>query len=280
MTMLISKLYVAKVDSMHKWNPDIYERSSSQQKKWAEEVISKIRIKGNERVLDIGCGDGKITAHIASLVPEGSVIGIDNSADMISFAQNKFPPSNWPNLSFQFGDATDLRYEDGFDLVVSFACLHWVLDHKPVLEGIKRCLKSNGRLFIQFGGKGNAGGVLEVVDKKISEDRWAGYFKNFTFPYGFFGTEEYERWLNKAGLRAVRVELIPKEMVQSGIEGLASWVESTWLPYIERVPEGFQHDFINEISQGYVSAHPLDSDGQVHVRMVRLEVEAEKPDLE
>jgi trans-aconitate 2-methyltransferase len=54
---------------MHKWNPEAYGRSSLAQKKWADEVISKIRIKGNERVLDIGCGDGKITAHIASLVP-------------------------------------------------------------------------------------------------------------------------------------------------------------------------------------------------------------------
>jgi trans-aconitate 2-methyltransferase len=87
---------------------------------------------------------------------------------MISFAQSKFPQSNWPNLSFLYGDVSDLRYEDEFDLVVSFACLHWVQDHKPVLEGIKGSLKSNGRLFIQFGGRGNAGGVLEVVDKKIS----------------------------------------------------------------------------------------------------------------
>jgi trans-aconitate 2-methyltransferase len=192
------------VDAMHKWNPEAYEKSSSEQKKWAEEVISKIQIKGNEQVLDIGCGDGKITAHIASLVPEGSVVGIDNSAEMISFAQSKFPQSSWPNLSFQYGDASDLRYEDEFDLVVSFACLHWVLDHKPVLEGIMRSLKSNGRLFIQFGGRGNAGDVLEVVNEKISEDRWARYFEDFTLPYGFFGPEEYESWLDHVGLRAVR----------------------------------------------------------------------------
>jgi trans-aconitate 2-methyltransferase len=60
-------------------------------KKWAEEALSRIRIKGNERVLDIGCGDGKITAHIASLLPQGSVVGIDNSIEMISFSQSKFP---------------------------------------------------------------------------------------------------------------------------------------------------------------------------------------------
>jgi trans-aconitate 2-methyltransferase len=65
-------------------------------------------------------------------------------------------------------------------------------------------------------------------------------------------------------------------MVQLGTGGLASWVQSIWLPYIERVPDGLQHDFIYDIVKGYVSAHPLDSNGQVHVKMVRLEVEAEK----
>jgi trans-aconitate 2-methyltransferase len=262
-------------DTMHKWDPEVYEKSSSTQKKWAEEVISRIQLKENERILDIGCGDGKITAYIASLVPEGSVVGIDNSTEMISFAQSKFPPSRWPNLSFQYGNASDLRYQDEFDLIVSFACLHWLLDHKPVLEGIKRSLKFDGRLFIQFGGRGNADEVLKVVDRKISEERWARYFRDFAFPYGFFGPEIYEDWLEQVGLKATRVELIPKDMMQPGAEGLASWIGSTWLPYIERIPDELRHEFIYEIVSGYISVHPL-SHGQVHVRMVRLEVEAEK----
>jgi trans-aconitate 2-methyltransferase len=261
---------------MYKWNPEAYGKSSSAQKKWAEELISKIHIKGYERILDIGCGDGKITAQIASLVPKGSVIGIDNSTEMVSFAKRQFPPSSNPNLSFQHGDASDLRYADEFDLVVSFASLHWVLDHRPVLLGIKRSLKPGGRLFIQFGGRGNAEGILNVVNKLISGERWRRYFEDFTFKYGFFGPEEYAEWLDQSGLLAVRVELVPKDMVQAGIEGLVSWVASTWLPYIERVPPGLQQDFIREIAEGYVSTHPTDSDGKVHVKMVRLEVEAEK----
>ena len=130
----------------HKWDPKVYDKSSSAQKIWAEEVISKIKIKGDERVLDIGCGDGKITAHIASLLPQGSVLGIDSSAEMVRFAQSRFPFSSWPNLSFRYADARDLHLSGEFDLIVSFAALHWVLDHRPVLEGIKRSLKPGGRL--------------------------------------------------------------------------------------------------------------------------------------
>ncbi len=195
---------------------------------------------------------------------------------MIRFAQSKFPRSDWPNLLFEYGDANDLSYEDEFDLIVSFACLHWIQDHKTVLEGFRRSLKSNGRLFIQFGGKGNAGEVLEVVNKKISEAKWNKYFENFTFQYSFFGPEEYKNWLDQVGFRASRVELIPKDMVQSGVKGLESWVGSTWLPYIERVPDEMQGDFIREIVEDFVSAYPLDFEGLVHVKMVRLEVESEK----
>jgi trans-aconitate 2-methyltransferase len=261
---------------MHRWDPKGYEKSSSAQQMWAQELVSKISILGDERILDIGCGDGKITAEIASIVPRGSVLGLDNSQEMLSFARARYQPSAWPNLVFQFGDASDLHFESEFDLVLSFACLHWVQDHGPVLEGIKRSLKREGKVLMQFGGLGNAAGILEVVDELISEEKWSVYFEGFRFPYGFFGPEEYRTWLDRAGLVALRVELIPKDMLQKGREGLVSWFKSTWLPYTEMIPEDLQDDFISKVVDRYIQSHPLDDEGNVHIRMVRLEVEAEK----
>lgn len=86
---------------MHRWDPKAYEKSSSAQQRWAQELLSKISILGDERILDIGCGDGKITAEIASIVPSGSVTGIDNFLEMLSFARERFPPSDRPRLDFQ-----------------------------------------------------------------------------------------------------------------------------------------------------------------------------------
>ena len=83
---------------MHRWDPKVYEKSSSAQQKWAQELLSKISIRGDERILDIGCGDGKITAEIALLVPRGSVMGLDNSVEMLGFARSRFPPLSQPNL--------------------------------------------------------------------------------------------------------------------------------------------------------------------------------------
>ncbi|MFZ3149395.1 MAG: methyltransferase domain-containing protein [Methanothrix sp.] len=263
---------------MHKWDPKVYEKSSCAQQRWAQELLSKISIRGDERILDIGCGDGKITAEIAHLVPRGSVLGLDSSEEMLSFAGLRFPPLNWPNLAFKYGDASELKYEDEFDLVLSFACLHWVQDHGPVLEGIKCGLKNDGKVLMQFGGRGNAAAILEVVDGLISEEKWSGYFEGFRFPYGFFGPDEYRTWLERAGLSALRVELVAKDMVQRGRDSLISWFKTTWLPYIERVPEDLRMDFICEVVDRYIRVHPLDDEGNVHVGMVRLEVEAEKND--
>lgn len=261
---------------MHDWRPEKYERSSSAQKLWAEELIRKIEIDGCERVLDIGCGDGKITASIADLLLKGSVLGIDSSKEMVRFAKEKFPPESHENLRFMEADARDLRFDEEFDLVVSFAALHWIWDHGPVLWGIRRALKPGGRIFLQFGGQGNAAEPLRIADEMTGEERWRSYFEGFNFRYGFFGPEEYRIWLEEAVLSPLRVELIPKEMVQKDSKAFAGWIETTWHPYLERVPENLRRDFISVIVDRYLRDHPLDAEGRVHVGMMRLEVVAEK----
>ena len=96
---------------------------------WAEELIPKLRLTGNEAVLDIGCGIGKITARIASCMPQGCVIGIDNSEEMIKLARSKFPQTTYLNVSFQVMDARKLTFKEQFDRVFSNAVLHWIIDH-------------------------------------------------------------------------------------------------------------------------------------------------------
>ena len=107
-------------------------------------LIQQLNLQGHEKILDIGCGDGKITAEIARNVPNGSVLGIDTSEEMIAFAKMKFPNSMYHNLSFEFGNAQDLNFNNEFDVVVSFGTLHIIVDHVPVLLGIYNSLKKNG----------------------------------------------------------------------------------------------------------------------------------------
>jgi trans-aconitate methyltransferase len=258
------------------WNAADYHKSSPSQKLWARELIEKLEFFGNERVIDIGCGDGSVTAAIASRVPQGAVTGIDSSKEMIRFAKNRYPPRIYPNLSFTCMDARKLTFTEEFDVAFSNASLHWITDHRPVLAGIARALCPGGTLLIQMGGKGNADQVFCVLDILMNKQPWRRYFEEFSFTYGFFGPEEYGQWLEEAGLSTVRVELIPKDMSYQKREDFAGWIRTTWLPWMAQLPEQEKPAFINACIDEYLGMYPADSDGSVHIGMVRLEVVAKK----
>ena len=260
----------------YSWNAEDYAKHSSTQFEWAKELIPKLALAGNETVLDIGCGDGKISAQIASHLPKGYVVGIDNSENMINLARHSFPERAFSNLYFERMDARELTFREQFDRVFSNAVLHWIIGHRPILAGVQRSLKLGGRLLFQMGGKGNAHDILVVMDELMNDDCWHRFFEDFTFPYGFYAPPEYDVWLREAGLKPERVELLHKDMKLHGEEALAGWVRTTWLPYTERLPEERRNDFVAEIVDRYVKKHPLDASGNVHVAMVRLEVVAAK----
>lgn len=260
-----------------RWDPTDYNANSTAQYVWAMELTAGLDLRGDERALDIGCGDGKITAQIAGRLPNGSALGIDLSSEMIEFARACHPPDEVPNLTFRAMDARDLQFEGEFDHIVSFACLHWIADHRPAIAGMKRSLKPGGRILIQCGGKGNAAGIIEVAHSITAEPEWEPFFQDFRFPYGFYDPDEYAMLLMDAGLLPLRVVLIDKDMTQTGRAGLLGWVRTTWLPYLDRVPDAMRERLAEEITDRYIAERPLDDEGLVHVGMKRLEVEALNP---
>jgi trans-aconitate 2-methyltransferase len=260
-----------------KWNAKDYRDNSSIQQEWARELIARLELKGDEKVLDIGCGDGKITAEIAGKLPYGSIVGVDNSKEMIDLANSCFQNGTHKNISFKLGDAKKLNFDDEFDIVFSNATLHWITDHTPVLEGIKKALKIHGKSLLQMGGKGNAGEIIDEFDSVRNRPEWESYFAGFEFPYGFFDPEEYKVLLDETGLKINYIKLINKDMTHNNIDGLKGWIRTTWLPYTTRVPGNLQNLFIDQIVNNYINKHPLDDNGCTHVKMVRLEVMAEKP---
>jgi trans-aconitate 2-methyltransferase len=246
------------------WNAADYAKNSANQYTWAKELIPKLQLSGNDTLLDIGCGDGKITAEIAKCLPNGRVVGIDTSADMINLAKRTFPIKDYPNLAFKVMDARKLTFQGEFDRMFSNAALH----------GVQRSLKQGGRVLFQMAGKGNAQAVLCLFDELMVLPRWRRYFEGFTFPYAFLDPQEYRQLLMQAGLKPVRVELFPRDMKFPGAEGMAGWVRTTWLPFTERIPVEQRGEMVQEIVNRYLASHPTDAEGVVHLGMVRLEVEA------
>ncbi|MBN1690269.1 MAG: methyltransferase domain-containing protein [Dehalococcoidia bacterium] len=264
---------------MHKWDAHDYQKSSEAQLKLGRELISKLALNGSESVLDIGCGDGKVTAEIAARLPHGSVTGIDSSQEMIGLACRTFPRHEFPNLRFIHKDACQLDFHHEYEIAFSNAVLHWVRDHRSVLKGIYMGLKTQGRLLLQMGGRGNVADMTRVVLDITTRPDWSPYFKGFTPPYSFFGTEEYNQWLPEAGFRPLRIELIARDMAQHGKEGLTGWFRTTWHPFIHRVPRAMQQDFIDVVADEYLRRYPPDDSNIVHIAAVRLEVEAVKDNV-
>jgi trans-aconitate 2-methyltransferase len=258
----------------YNWDVEDYAKSSSEQQRWAQELIAKLHLGGSERILDIGCGDGKVTAELARLVPDSLVTGVDTSADMVAFARRSFPLSRHPKLAFVRADAERLCFNKGFDVVFSNATLHWVKGHSAVLSGIVRSLRPHGKALLQMGGRGNAADVVEIMERLISGPAWRDFFEGFQFPYYFYGPEEYREWLDGAGLAEQRLELIAKDMVHKGRDGFKAWIRTTWFPFTQQVPDGKRERFLDAFLDAYCVDHPEDSEGMVHVKMMRLEVEA------
>lgn len=258
----------------YKWNASDYLEQSSAQHIWAEQLLSKINLSGKEHILDLGCGDGKISAEIASRLSSGIVMGIDASKDMVSLAEQTY--SEKQNLFFQHDDATEFSYHEKFDVVFSNAVLHWVQDHRAVLQNCYKSLRTGGRVLLQMGGKGNASEFVDVVTEVTNKPEWQSYFSHFDFPFHFYNVDDYQAWLEHAGFQAERIELIPKDMQHEGKKGLAGWFRTTWMPYTNQLPEKQREHFINDIVDTYLVHNPVDEFGKTHVSMVRLEVEAFK----
>ena len=231
-----------------KWNAADYAANSAVQQSWARELIARLHLRDHEHILDVGCGDGKVTAELARAVPRGSVVGVDASAEMIGFARKTFPASEISNLKFQIADAREISLKTKFDLVFSNAALHWVDDHEAILSGAANVLKPGGRLVVSCGGKGNAHDVFLALRPEMRLKRWCGFFRKMALPYFFYSPSDYEKWLPKFGFKIHALKLAPKDATYDGTDGFATWLRTTWLPFVQRVPENLREEFIAAVT--------------------------------
>ncbi len=258
---------MTKENKKYQWDSKDYAANSEAQRQWAVELMAKLGLQGDEHVLDIGCGDGKVTARLAAELERGEVLGIDSSPDMIRLAKKAHGKGR--NLDFCLADARSLSFTAEFDVIFSNAALHWIRDHRPVVQGMFNALKPGGRVLVQMGGKGNAGAVVQAMEQVIERPPWREYFEDFTFPYGFHGPEEYRQWLEKLGFTIRYIRLVPKDMVHENREKFTGWLRTTWLPYLQRVEADNQAEFIEEVVTAYMGHR--DPQEPVHTEMVRLE---------
>jgi ubiquinone/menaquinone biosynthesis C-methylase UbiE len=254
---------------MTEWNASAYNRISTLQEVLAEQEIGRLKLSGGERVLDVGCGDGKVTAEIAPLVPHGSVLGVDPSHNMIDFAAGHFGAV--PNLRFEVADVRNLPYREEFDLVVSFNALHWVNEQDKALRCIRAALKPGGRALLRFVPKSDQ--ALEYVIEEVrSRPRWASFFTSFRPPFAHFSPDEYRSMAVAAGLTVGGIRVESGAWDFKSRAAFADFCRATFVEWTRLLPESDRLAFITEVLDRY-QAVATTKPGEEHVfKFLQMEV--------
>ena len=225
----------------------------------ADEVLALVELQGSERVLDIGCGDGRITAEIAAHVPSGSVVGVDSSHDMIAFAAGHFTPAARPNLRFQVADAHNLPFGEEFDLIVSFNALHWLPDPAPALRSIRAALKPGGMAQLRLVSAGERKSLESVLEDTRQLPRWSRYFQEFRTPFFHPTPGQYATLAEASGLQVLRLQTASKAWDFKSREAFFAFGSVTFVEWAHCVPESERQAFITETLDRYqpiAASHP------------------------
>jgi trans-aconitate 2-methyltransferase len=236
---------------MTEWNATEYARRSGLQQTMAEEVLALLDLEGSERVLDVGCGDGKITAEIAARVPRGTVVGVDASQDMISFASSHFGPTVRPNLRFEVGDARFLPFRNEFNRVVSFNALHWVPEQDAALGSIRSAMLSDGRALLRLVPAGERKSLENVIEETRRSSRWSAHFQGFHDPYLHLTPKQYAAAAVRNGLRVLRIHTEAKAWDFKSREAFFAFSSVGFVEWTRCLPEAERPEFINDVLDRY-----------------------------
>jgi trans-aconitate 2-methyltransferase len=221
------------------WDARTYDQTSEPQQAWAVEVLSRLDgIAPDATVIDIGCGTGRVTEALLAVVPDGRVLAIDASADMVALARSRLGD----RAEVWCEDVLELDLAEPVDAVVSTATLHWVSDHDRLFSRLARALRPGGVLEIQCGGEGNIDGVREVIEA-VARDA-SPELVGFS-PWVFAGPQETELRLRQGGFRAIRCWL---EERPTRPRDVSAFVRTSILAaHLERLPTERREPFARAV---------------------------------
>jgi trans-aconitate methyltransferase len=223
---------VGTVERGSQWNAGLYDEKHSFVWKLAAGLLEMLEAKSGERVLDLGCGTGHLTAQIAET--GAHVVGIDKSGEMIRQARQKYP-----SLQFEVMDACEIVFPKPFDAVFSNATLHWIKEPERVITGIARALRPGGRFVAEFGGKGNVSELMAAIERAWLKLGLPGPAPK---PWYYPSVAEYAGLLERHGLEVTFANLFERPTpLEDGEGGLRNWLEMFGGAFLEKLTPS-QHD--------------------------------------
>jgi trans-aconitate 2-methyltransferase len=231
--------------SPHDWDAALYDRVAGGIIALGHEVLGRLPLRGDETVLDAGCGSGDVTEALVDRLPRGRVIGVDASPTMVAAARKRLAGAGKDaRARFEVADLLDLDLDAPVDAVLSTATFHWIGDHDRLFSRLHGALRPRGRLVAQCGGSGNIAEVVAAVGAVAAQSAFSADLQGFE-PWNFATPEETEQRLRAAGFAEARCWLEDRPVKPDApIEYVATMIVGG---HLERLPEPARRPFVEAV---------------------------------
>ena len=261
---------------MTDWDAARYDRVSNPQLEWGRRVIARLAPVPGERILDLGCGTGRLTTEIAMAVTNGPVVGLDPSAAMLKLARQAAPAATSAvraHVQFVRGNGLALPFANVFDAVFSNATLHWVVDHDLVFRSIFTALRPGGRLVAQCGGGPNLARLYSRAASLMRQPLFARYFEGWRDPWHFVLPDASHATLTRAGFEVDDASLEEAPVTFADPAVFSEFIECVCVRHhLERLPADLHADFLSSLTSAAGSDDP-----PLTLDYWRLNIKARRP---
>ena len=222
------------------WDGQSYDHISGPMEALGREVLGRLQLRGDETVLDAGCGSGRITQALIERLPRGRVIAVDASQSMVDAAHERLPDAD-----LRVADLLELELAELVDAILSTATFHWIADHERLFSRLHDALRPGGQLVAQCGGEGNIDVLRGRAKEVLAREPYAEHFRDWQSPWNYAGPQDTERRLLAAGFSSAQCWLAPApKQPEQAREFLATIVLG---PHVQRLPEELRERFMGDV---------------------------------
>jgi trans-aconitate 2-methyltransferase len=226
---------------VRKWDGQTYDRISGPMQALGLAVLDRLSLRGEETVLDAGCGSGRITEALIERLPRGRVIAVDMSASMVAAARERLGP----DADIRQADLLELELDEPLDAILSTATFHWVADHDRLFARLRAALRPGGRLLAQCGGEGNIDVLRGVAHAILEREPYAVHFRDWQPPWNYAAPEITRERLLAAGFASAECWLQPApQEPEHPREFLATIVLG---PHVQKLPAELRDPFMDTV---------------------------------
>ncbi len=231
------------------WNASSYHQVSAPQTAWGSRVLARLSLTGREHAIDAGCGSGRLTAALLERLPDGHVVALDRSWNMLQEARANVRPTYGPRVSFVQAALPALPIANWADVVFSTATFHWVADHPALFTNLHAALRPSGRLHAQCGGGPNLHDAHALAERVMARAPFAPYFAGWPGPWNFASAEETEARLTAAGFVEVQTNLESEPTAFANEADYRAFVTTViYHPHLDRLPAELRPPFVDEVA--------------------------------